>query len=168
MGFSSREQTYKDHLANHALFAQDGVNTLVSFDADGLVGDKNTGVVIATLQNVDTLDLSTDNIDSDYSLEGGLDPITGAAETQIEEGLTTITAETTDAIINPSNDSLAKSTTSDETDSMAISETINALTTSEDVASVESQSPTSTTSEATSSTDIVTAAIAAAVDQNTI
>ncbi|KZR82433.1 hypothetical protein PMIT1342_00903 [Prochlorococcus marinus str. MIT 1342] len=166
MGFSSREQTYKDHLANHALFAQDGVNTLVSFDADGLAGDKNTSVVIATLQNVDTLDLSTDNIDSDYSLEVGSDPIIGAAETQIEESSTTITAEATDGIINPSNDSLAKSTTSDETDSIAISEAINALTTSEDVASVES--PTSTTSEATSSTDIVTAAIAAAVDQNTI
>lgn len=134
MGFSSRKNTYTDHLANHALFTQDGVNTLVSFDADGLAGDENTGVVIATLQNVDTLDLSTDNIDSDYSLEVGLDPITGAAETQIEESSTTITAETTDAIINPSNDSLAKSTTS----------------------------------EATSSTYIVTAAIAAAVDQNTV
>ncbi|KZR78256.1 Hemolysin, chromosomal [Prochlorococcus marinus str. MIT 1320] len=150
----------------HINLAQDGDNTLVSFDADGIAGDKNTGVVIATLQNVNTSDLSTGNIDSDYSLEGGLDPITGTAETQSEEGLTTITAETTDAIINPSNDLLAKSPTSHETDSMAISEAINSLTTSEDVSSVES--PTSTTSQATSSTDIVTAAIASAVDQNTI
>ncbi len=48
-------------------FAQDGVNTLVSFDAGGSTCDNNKGVVIATLQDVSASILSTDNIDSDYS-----------------------------------------------------------------------------------------------------
>jgi hypothetical protein len=172
--------------AGNITLEQSGADTIVSFDADGSAGIENSGVIIATLQNVEATNFDSENIDTEYAVEEDLDPITDEVEYVIGtpnipgEDLDPITGaedqseapmeDAVDTITNPSNeagltlDSSSNTASSDTTD--IDSATSSTSTTSETVASAVAS--ISVPSEPTSSAEVVSAAVSSAVETLTI